>query len=266
LFDIVLSEINVFPIKSTAGVSLTNSRITNRGLEHDPRWMLTDSNYSFLSQRKFPKMALIYTEISDHSLRVTAPQQTELRLPISGCMGEELSVEIWSDTCTARSCGKKPDQWFSQFLGMAVHLVFMPDNSHRLTDPQYGENQSPVSFTDGYPFLLISEASLLDLNNRLSRPLEMKRFRPNLVVRGCEAYEEDSWKRIQIGELVFELVKPCSRCTITTVDPLTAEVGKEPLKTLATYRKKGSKVYFGQNLIHKNTGILNLDMTVEILQ
>jgi uncharacterized protein YcbX len=266
LADIVLSGINIFPIKSAAGISLPSARITDRGFEYDRRWMLTDTDFNFLSQRKFPKMAFIHTEISDNFLQITAPEQTMLRIPLSGGTGKELSVDIWSDKCPARSCGRETDLWFSQFLGMDVHLVYMPDSTHRMTDPEYGEEQRPVSFADGYPFLLISEASLTDLNTRMEAPLEMKRFRPNLEISGCQPYEEDSWKMIQIGEVKFELVKPCSRCSITTVDPDTAEVGKEPLKTLATYRKRGSKVYFGQNLIHRSTGVLSLNMPVKILQ
>ena len=264
--DIVLSGINIFPIKSAAGISLPSARVTDRGFEHDRRWMLVDTAFNFLSQRKFPKMALIHTEISDNFLHITAPKQSTLRLPLSGCTGKELSVDIWSDNCPARSCGQESDSWFSQFLGMDVHLVYMPDSTRRMTDPKYGEDQRTVSFADGYPFLLISEESLWDLNARLQKPLEMKRFRPNLEISGCQPYEEDSWKMIQIGDVKFELVKPCSRCSITTVDPRTAAVGKEPLKTLATYRKKGSKVYFGQNLIHRNTGVLSHNMSVKILQ
>jgi uncharacterized protein YcbX len=266
LADIFLSGINIFPIKSAAGISLPSARVTDRGFEYDRRWMLTDSDFNFLSQRKIPEMALIRTEISDNLLQITAPKQATLKLPLSGCTGEELSVDIWSDNCMAKSCGRDADLWFSQFLGIEVHLVYMPDSTRRMTDPEYGEDQRPVSFADGYPFLLISEASLTDLNNRMQTPLEMRRFRPNLEIRGCQPYEEDAWKTIQIGEVKFELVKSCSRCSITTVDPETAEVGKEPLKTLATYRKRGSKVYFGQNLIHRSTGVLSLNMPVKILQ
>ena len=261
-----LSQINIFPVKSAAGISMKTATVTDRGIAHDRRWMLVDRDHRFLSQRKLPRMTLISTQILQDCLRVNAPGQHELRIPLSGCTGREISVSIWSDICSALSCGPEAAEWFSRFLGKEVQLVYMPDKAERLTDPLFGENQSQVSFVDGYPFLLIAEASLMDLNKRLSVPLEMNRFRPNLVISGSAPYEEDRWQNIRIGDITFEIVKPCSRCTITTVDPENAETGKEPLKTLATYRKVGSKVYFGQNLIHRNQGILQKGMKLQILK
>jgi hypothetical protein len=261
-----LSQINIFPVKSAAGISMKTATVTDRGIAHDRRWMLVDRDHRFLSQRKFPRMTLISAKILQNHLHINAPGQKELKIPLSGCTGRKTSVNIWSDICSALLCDPEADEWFSRFLEQQVHLVYMPDNAGRLTDPLYGENQSPVSFADGYPFLLISEASLTDLNKRLSVPLEMSRFRPNLVVSGCAPYEEDRWRLIRIGDITFEVVKPCSRCTITTVNPDTAETNKEPLKTLATYRKAGSKVYFGQNLIHINQGVLTTGMEFQILK
>jgi uncharacterized protein YcbX len=141
----------------------------------------------------------------------------------------------------------------------------MPRESQRLVDPNYAGGNQIVSFADGYPFLLISEASLEDLNSRLKVPLEMERFRPNFVVQGCLPYQEDGWNFIRIGEIKFQIVKPCSRCVITTIDPVDGSTDREPLRTLAIYRHSEGKVYFGQNLIHESAGSVEVGMEVEIL-
>ncbi|HBL54839.1 MAG TPA: hypothetical protein DDZ36_02830 [Deltaproteobacteria bacterium] len=142
----------------------------------------------------------------------------------------------------------------------------MPDHSNRPVDPDFAVGEYQAAFSDAYPLLLISEASLNDLNNRLPEPVAMKRFRPNLVVNNTKPYEEDSWKKIIIGECEFQVVKPCSRCILTTVDPETGEFsGKEPLRTLATYRKQSGNVMFGQNLIATIKGKLEVGMPVEII-
>jgi uncharacterized protein YcbX len=142
----------------------------------------------------------------------------------------------------------------------------MPDDSVRPVDPDYAGPGHRVGFADGFPFLLISEASLDDLNARLAHPLPMARFRPNLVVGGCEAFAEDRWRRIRIGDLVLDLVKPCSRCIIPTIDIATGERDAEPLRTLMTYRRHDNRILFGQNLVHRGTGLLRRGMSVEVIE
>jgi uncharacterized protein YcbX len=176
-----------------------------------------------------------------------------------------LPVKVWRDECPAYYCGEKAANWFSLFLNISARLVFMPSESRRLVDPHYSDGRQIVSFADGFPFLLISEASLGDLNRRLKKPLEMERFRPNLVVKGCQPYEEDSWKSIRIGDISFQVSKPCSRCVITTIDPSDGTTDKEPLRTLATYRATQGKVLFGQNLIHESEGTVEVGMEVEVV-
>jgi uncharacterized protein YcbX len=156
--------------------------------------------------------------------------------------------------------------WLSAFLGVACELVCFPDASRRLVEPHGPTPAAEVAFADSYPFLLISEASLVDLNRRLERPLPMNRFRPNLVVRGCEPYAEDEWRCIRIGDVVFHVVKPCTRRSTTTVDQATAKRGREPLATLATYRRVRNKVVFGQNLVHQGQGWLHLGDEVTVVE
>jgi uncharacterized protein YcbX len=167
-----------------------------------------------------------------------------------------VEVQVWDDRCLARDLGDEPARWFSSFLGEQVRLVFMPDETFRQIDVDYVPGIRRVSFADGFPLLLIGEGSLDELNRRLPKPVPMNRFRPNLVLAGSEPFAEDTWASVQIGAVGFDVLKPCSRCVATTVDHDTAEAGKEPLRTLATFRKRGHGVYFGQNLLHQGPGSL----------
>jgi len=162
---------------------------------------------------------------------------------------------VWEDTVAAPSAGAAAAAWMSEHLGCRCEVVYLPDTTERLVDEGY-EPRRELSFADGFPFLLISEGSLADLNSRLAQPLPMNRFRPNVVVSGCEPYAEDGWGVVVIGALRFVVAKPCSRCATTIVDQDTGERGREPLVTLARYRRAGNQVYFGQNLIHEDEGEL----------
>ena len=175
-------------------------------------------------------------------------------------------MKIWDENCKAQRCGEAADAWLSEFLELPCRLVFMPDSLARKVDPTYASESDLTAFSDGFPLLLLSEASLAELNGRLDVPVAMQRFRPNLVVTGCGAFAEDGWKWLRIGEMTLRVVKPCSRCIITTIDPATAERGEEPLQTLSEYRRQGNKVYFGQNLLHDGTGQLAVGMRVEVLE
>jgi uncharacterized protein YcbX len=262
----VLSQLNSYPLKSAGGISLANSNLDQRGLVHDRRWMVVDDSGQFMSQRTSPEMALINTEIDGQTLILNAPRMSELCLPLFPTTGESQEVEIWGDRCEAWTADPQVELWISEYLGKSCKIVFMPDHSKRPVDPDFTVDEKQVAFSDGFPLLLISEASLNELNSRLPESVAMKRFRPNLVVKDTEPYAEDSWKKIIIGECEFHVVKPCSRCILTTVDPETGEFsGKEPLRTLATYRKLNGKVMFGQNLIATKIGKLEVGMSVEII-
>ncbi len=249
-----LTEINIFPVKSLGGISLETSTIDRRGLRNDRRWLLVDRTGMFLTQREHRQMALVKFERSEDKFTAAANGDA-FEFPIEISEGENIEVQIWNDSANALVLSKAADEWFSNFLGVDCRLVFMPEGSERHVNKNYAVRETDVvSFVDGYPFMLIGEASLTDLNSRLSEKLPMNRFRPNFVVSGSDAFAEDHWKQIRIGETLFNIVKPCARCVIPTIDQQTAIASKEPTKTLSEYRKFDGKILFGQNLIAENFG------------
>jgi uncharacterized protein len=191
-------------------------------------------------------------------LRIQAPGMPAIETPARPSSSVTTRVTVWDDSCSAIWLGENTSRWFSQYLGTSCSLVYMSEQIFRPVNPAYSPPEARVSFADAFPFLLISEESLADLNRRLSQPLPMNRFRPNLVVAGGLPYAEDQWKRLAIGSIEFRIVKPCSRCVVTTTDQITTERGQEPLRTLATYRRRDGKVFFGQNLLHETTGRIQL--------
>ncbi len=262
--EIKLSGIYIYPIKSAAGISLNTAQVEKRGFQYDRQWMLVDETGKFLTQRQFPRMALISVLLDRDKLVVKTPNRESLSIPIHMDSDHHIRVQVWNDVCDAISLGEEISQWFSDFLGISCQLVYMPESSFRPVNPRYATDNEQVSFADGFPFLLISEASLEDLNQRLAEPVPMNRFRPNLVVSGCEAFAEDTWRSIRIGSILFRVVKPCDRCSITTVEQSLGIRGKEPLPTLAKYRRSNGKILFGQNLIPEKLGVLQVGDSVEI--
>lgn len=259
-----LSNITIYPVKSLAGISVAHWPVTPTGLQYDRKWMLVDADGQFLSQRRLPRMALIKTQLTDDTLWLSAPGMDNLPLSLLPAKGDIVHSQIWQHKCEARNVSIKADQWFSDFLQISCRLVYQPDDTILRVDANYGLESDQVAFSDGFPFLLVSENSLVALNQAMQLELPMTRFRPNLVVSGCPPYAEDSWRDIRIGAIDFRLPKPCSRCLVTTVDPETAETGKEPLTTLNRLRKWQNKVYFGQNALHNQCGELSVGDTVTI--
>ncbi len=264
--DIFLSGLYCYPVKSLAGIPLQQSALDRFGLIHDRRWMLVDQQGEFLSQRRLPRMALIRQRIVGNELILQATGQRDLFLPLTPSPGEWIEVKIWAESCQVQRCDAAADVWLSEFLEQPCRLVFMPESVTRRVDPNFARAMDQTAFSDGFPLLLLSEASLVDLNGRLDIPVPMIRFRPNLVVSGCEPFAEDTWSHIRIGGMTLRVVKPCSRCIITTIDPATAARGAEPLQTLSQYRRRGNKVYFGQNLLHDGAGRLAVGMPLEVLE
>jgi hypothetical protein len=263
--EIFVSEIWSYPIKACRGIMHEEATIDKRGIVNDRRWLITDLSGKFMTQRDFPQMALISVSIETNALVLNAPQMPELRFSYKVSYGK-LDVTIFDDTCEAELMKPQAGEWLSKYLQTDCQLVYMPDASHRQVDLKYAQVGQITAFTDAFPLLLISEASLLDLNRRMDFFLPMTRFRPNLVVSGALPFAEDTWKLIRVGGIVFEVAKPCARCTVTTVDQASGERGKEPLKTLATFRQLNNKIYFGQNLLHLNLGKISLGQKVEILE
>lgn len=265
---IELTQINIYPVKSCRGITLSRAELTLFGLKNDRRWMVVDASGTFLSQRSIPRMALIETSLSEDSLTLKAPGCETIEIPFQWKNPLPRTVTIWDDTCTAQDCGDNAAEWFTHFLETESRLVTMGGSFSRSVNKKYAHQADQVGFADAFPLLLISSASLRDLNGRLDLPVPMNRFRPNLVVSGCEPFAEDFWKRFSIGELKFEVSKPCARCTVPTVDQSNGIQGKEPLTTLATYRKGNDKdVFFGQNLLNEQkSGELILGMEIKILE
>jgi len=254
-----ISQLFIYPVKSLGGIALSNALVTNRGLQYDRRWMLVDENNQFLSQRKFPQMAHFKLALLSDGLEVThKPTSAKLIIPYVPQTNERMSVIIWDDVCTGTCVNIDHDEWFSERLAFKCRLVYMDDDSIRPVDPKYAGPEDMTSFADAYPMLLISEASLNDLNNKLSIAVGMERFRPNIVIKGTEPYIEDKMFEFEIAGINFFGVKPCARCVMIGVDQETAVTSSEPLKTLSGYRKSNNKIYFGQNLIHNGKGLINI--------
>lgn len=264
-----VTELNIYPVKSTRRIALNESEVLPRGLPWDRRWMLVDASGKFITGRQHPGLATVQTEIGDNVLHIHAAGHDSLSLPLVPRERRVVEVTVWKDSVDALLAGSEADAWFSDFLGLDCRLVQMTDDISRGVNPDYGRAGDQVSFADGFPLLVISEASLTDLNSRLDQPVEMRRFRPNLVIDGERPYAEDDWRRIRVGEVEFEGVKNCSRCVFTTIDPDTGEKSPdmEPLRTLSSYRRRPEGgVYFGQNLIPRGAGVIRVGDSVTVLE
>ena len=261
----ILSQIIIYPIKSLAGVYVNHWPLAKTGLLYDRCWMLVDAQGEFLSQRRLPRMALIRTEIRAHQLCLTAEDHPAITLPLTPANGELINIKVWEYNGLGQTVSNELDQWFSAVLDHPCRLVYHPDNQMRPVDPDYAFSSDQTAYSDGFPLLLASEASLADFNHKSGLNIDMRRFRTNLVVTDCEAYAEDSWRAIRINNINFRLPKPCSRCAIPGIDPDNASTQKTVLAALSNWRQYQNKVYFGQNLIHDNLGVLNLGDQVDIL-
>ena len=261
-----LSEINIYPIKSLGGISLQTSDVEDRGLKYDRRWVLVDEINKFFTQRDFPEMALIKVAVKNDGLHLQHKGKNieSLKVPFDYDHSKRDNVVIWDDAVVGEFYNQTIDGWFSDILGIKCHLVKMPESTKRIVNKNYAENKI-VSFADGFPFLIIGQASLDDLNSRMEKPLPMNRFRTNFVFTGGSPFEEDQWKKFKIGNVIFEVVKPCARCVITTTDQENAERAEEPLYTLSKYRRVGNNVMFGMNLIADSKGYVNLNDRIELL-
>jgi len=261
----ILTGLYIYPVKSCGGISVESARLDTWGLEYDRNWLVVNADNRFLTQRELPRLAIVQPALEPDNLRLVAPDMPTLYLSLSNSPSEEVEVTVWRDRCRAIDQGDEAAEWFSTFLGLACRLVRMSKNFHRPIDPDYALGDAQVNFADGYPSLMSSEASLADLNERCAASLPMNRFRPNMVVAGCQPYAEDSWHTMRIKEVTFHRVKPCQRCIITTVDQKTGNIaGRDPLQTLATYRRVKGGVIFGQNLIHTELGEVRLGDIIEV--
>jgi hypothetical protein len=255
----------VYPVKSLRGIGVEELRVERRGPRHDRRWLLVDETGRFITQREEPRLALVDVAIDETGGRlvVNAPELPSLVVSFEP-RGARREVVIWNDTVTAVSVSAEAATYFSRYLGMPVDLVHMPDDVERTVDPRYARAGDIVGFADAYPFLLVSQASHDDLCARMGEVIPVARFRPNIVVEGALPYAEDGWTSVRVGAIRFRVAKPCDRCPIPTIDIATGVRHAEPLKTLATYRKREHKVYFGQNLAHDGEGVVRVGDLVEV--
>lgn len=264
--EATLSSINIFPVKSLGGISLSQGFVGESGLSFDRRFMLSDPEGQLLSARQIPSLLQFQVLLRDDGIEIIAPDGEHLTVRYPELFQNYRQVTVWGTEINAQHCGAWFDEWLSQKLGRECLLLYFGEQSERFTSRR---PDKPVAFADGYPLLVISEASLNDLNSRTSTPITMGHFRTNLIIKDCEAFAEDSWKRIRIGEVEFEVVKPCSRCVMTTYDPATGQKmpNEEPISTLSKYRMDANnEVFFGQNLIPLNEGKISINDTIEVLE
>lgn len=249
--SIAVASLHVYPIKSLGGFSVNEALISDRGFEHDRRWMLVDVNGRFVTQREVPSMACLHCTPTADGFRVTDVRDGErIDLPLKLTDGPTSRARVFDDEIEVLHSPTDVSAWFAEKLDATCSLVFMPDSARRPVDERFAIGINSLS--DGFPYLILSQASLDDLNNRMEMPLPMDRFRPNIVIKGGSAFQEDGWKKIGIGSACFALVKPCGRCVIPTTDQLTGARSEEPTRTLATYRRHAGtegevKVDFGMN-------------------
>lgn len=255
----------IYPVKSCGAVPVDAARITATGFEWDRRWMVVGPDGRFLSQREHPRLTLVRVRLTDGRLVLSAPHLVDLEVPLETTTVAPIRVTVWSDECDAVDEGGAAARWFTDHLGVEARLVRLADDDARPLGTTAAQPGDRVSFADAYPFLLLSQGSLRQLNNRLNLPVPMDRFRPNIVVDGCKPHAEDTWGVVRIGEVDFAVAKPCSRCVVTTTNQETGERGREPLQTLATYRLKDGQVLFGQNLVHRGAGTVRNGDGVVIL-
>jgi uncharacterized protein YcbX len=242
-----VTQLFIYPIKSLGGIEIKQSLVTQRGLQYDRRFMLVDEHGVFLTQRTLHKMALFKLSLADNGFVVSFENKT-IEIPFY-LTGTTQQVTVWDDTFEAITADEKYNQWFSEQLNQPVKLVYMHQHSNRLVNPKYAQNNEQLSLADGYPVLVISESSLNLLNTKLAKPIGMDRFRPNVVINGAAPHQEDELGVFNMGSTQFKVAKPCGRCVVTTINQQTLQTSKEPLATLAKYRKVGDSVNFGANVI-----------------
>lgn len=262
-----IASLHLHPLKSCAQLNVDALDITPRGPAGDRRWLIVDGDARFVTARQRAGVVAIRAVPDAGGLRLEAPGMPTLHVPAPAPQAPRITVTIWRDTVHAQRCDVAADAWLSQYLGESMQLVHMDDAARRAVDPDHARPGDEVSFADAYPLLVISQAALDGLNARLERAVPMARFRPNLVVADAAPHAEDGWRRVRIGEVEFEAIKPCTRCVFTTIDPATAtrDADGEPLRTLLGYRRTPAGVTFGMNLIPRGTGRVHRGDPVTVL-
>lgn len=261
----IVKSIYSYPVKSLAGIAFETTNVEKRGFENDRRFMFIDRNNNFVTARTHHKLGGISVHFNNGELIFKNRfNHTRIKQKVKFLPGK-ISATIWRSKSTCNLIENNViDDWISDFVREPIRLVYMADDDIRNVNPKYGKPGEIVSFADGYPLLITNTRSLEELNRRLAQPVEMTRFRPNLVVDAESAWEEDHWKKIKIGDVMIRMIKPCARCVVTTINPKTGEMGIEPLHTLSLFRKENNKVLFGINAIAEQFGVINVGDKVEL--
>lgn len=266
---IELVSITIYPVKSCRGIALTSAQVEKRGLARDRRWMVVDEAGKFVTQREEPRLALVDVVITDGSIVLSTPEQGSVSIPITTEDGARVEVETWGRRVSAVA-HDEAGRWMSAHLRRALRVVHLPESSPSPSASRFARPGDEVSFADGYPILVATEESLDDLGTRIeargATRVPMVRFRPNVVVRGAPAWDEDAWSALTIGGVALRAPKACDRCVMTTIDPSTARLGVEPLRTLATFRRRDHGVWFGVNLVPDATGELAVGDPVRVAE
>ncbi len=262
--DYQLTGLYQYPLKSARGLPLTEAALDRFGLAGDRRWMLVDEAGRFLSQRNLESLALLGAVATEQGLRLRWQEQ-ELELDRPEVGGECVIARVWNDSVVAPVADAAVNAWLSERLGRPVRLVHCPDNALRGVDEDYAPPEQLVAFADGFPLLIVGQSSLDQLNERLEQPVPMDRFRPNLVISGAAPHGEDGWRRLRVGECELEIVKPCSRCAIPSIDQATAQRDPHINRTLAAYRRRDGVIYFGMNAVIRSGSVLHRGDAVEVL-
>ena len=261
----VVSGLFIYPVKSGAPISLPTAWAEPRGLAFDRRFMICDPEGCFITAREEPRLLRLAGTLVHDGMIFSAPGCLPFYLHYDQIEDNRRDVKVWDDILAARRAPQTLDHWLSEYLGRTVHMVYNDPESHRIAGRAA---ERPILFADGYPLLLTSEASLQAVRDAGPTETEMARFRPNLVVSGSAAWDEDHWRHIRIGEVELELVKPCERCVPITRDPVSGEKAPrgEPLRTLAQiHRDERGRVCFGHNLMVRKAGLLEVGSRVEII-
>ena len=262
---IKVSQLLYYPVKSLKGVSVDKLEVDGFGPKWDRRFMLVDEKGRFITQRQCPVMNQVSAWVEDEKLIIKfQSQQKSIDLNDIERFEQFTQVKVWDDTVHARMINHELNHWLSHVLKRNVNLCFMDENTHRQVDLAYSKPGDRASFADGFPFLIISEASVNFLSDKLSHQLSIERFRPNIVVSGCDPFAEDQWTQVEINGIAFDIVKPCSRCVIPTLDLNTSEKQPEVMQAMLKYRKQGKHVMMGQNAIHSAHGLLNIGDEIQV--
>ncbi|MBI1216542.1 MAG: MOSC domain-containing protein [Alphaproteobacteria bacterium] len=265
-----VESLHIYALKGARATDLAEAAVESRGLSHDRRWMLVDENGRFLTQREQPRLATVNAAADDSGLTVSGDGAKNLHIPVPPPETEKLPLTLWKQAVEGYAAGAAADAWFSDYLRIPCRLVFQGGLA-RAVSQDYAPQGSQTGYADGFPLLVANAASLADLNARLETPLPMNRFRPNIVISGAEAWAEDAWKKIRIGGIEIAIVKPCTRCIVTTTDQKTGERhGNEPLRSLKDFRllrRPGmTGVVFGQNAVPLGAGAIRAGDAVEVLE